>query len=97
MGAYGPQMTSEIACWNVRLGTLRDSVCHFFWREYLTLKSRTCSIGPTGMGSLAAGLAASLVLGARAIYWGPRQFIGAWDNLPGPWAIFWGRGQFTGS
>ena len=33
---------------------------HFFWREYLTLKSCKCSTGATGLGSPAAGLAAGL-------------------------------------
>ena len=33
---------------------------HFFWREYLTLKSCTCSTEATRMGSLAASLAAGL-------------------------------------
>ena len=36
------------------------AVCHFFRREYFTLKSCTCPTGATGMGSPATGLAASL-------------------------------------
>ena len=39
------------------------SVYHFFWQEFLTLKSCTCSTGATGatgMGSPAAGWAAGL-------------------------------------
>ena len=42
----------------VQLDSKTGSVCHFFWRE-LTLKSCTCSTGATGMGSPAAGLAAT--------------------------------------
>ena len=34
-------------------------VCHFFWREYLTLKSFKHSTGATGMGFSAAGLVAT--------------------------------------
>ena len=45
---------------HVQLYWETGSVCHFFWREYLTLKSCTCSTGVTGMGSPAAGWAAGL-------------------------------------
>ena len=44
---------------HVQLCSETGSVCHFFCREYLTLKSCTCSTGATGMGSPAANLAAT--------------------------------------
>ena len=45
---------------HVQLYSKTDSVCHFFWQEYLTLKSCTCSTGARGMASPAAGWAAGL-------------------------------------
>ena len=44
----------------VQLYSETGSVCHCFWREYLTLKSCTCSTRATDMGSPAAGWAAGL-------------------------------------
>ena len=56
---------------HVQLYSETGSVCHFFWREYLTLKSCTYSTGATGMGSpaagWAAGLAATLAAGLAAL------------------------------
>ena len=46
-------------------------MCHFFWWEYLTLTSWTCSTWASGMGSpaadLAAGLAATRAAGLAAL------------------------------
>ena len=42
-------------------------MCHFLWREYLTLKSCTCSTGATGTGSPAAGWAAGLAATLAAL------------------------------
>ena len=70
--ACEPQMRQELPVgMHVQLDPETGSVCHFFWREYLTLKRCTCSTGATGMGSpatdpgatWAAGLAALLVKG----------------------------------
>ena len=41
-------------------------MCHFFRHEHSALKSCTCSTGVTGMGSPAAGLAATLAAGLAA-------------------------------
>ena len=54
-------MSRELAVgMHVQLHSETGSVCHFFWREYLNLKSCTCSTGATGKGSPAAGWAAGL-------------------------------------
>jgi hypothetical protein len=57
--AYEPQMSRELSGgMHVQLYSETGSVCHFFQRGYLLLKSCTCSTGP--MGSPAAGWAAAL-------------------------------------
>ena len=52
---------------HIQLCSETGSVCLVFWREYLTLKSCTCSTGATGMGFPAADLAATWAAGLAAL------------------------------
>ena len=53
---------------HIQICSETGSGCHFFGREYLTLKGCTCSTGATGMGSLIADLAANWAAGLAAIF-----------------------------
>ena len=67
-GHMNQKMSQELPVGiHVQLYSETGSVCHFFWREYLTLKSCICSTGATGMGSPAAGLAVTWTAGLAAL------------------------------
>ena len=67
-GHMNHKMSQELPLgMHVQLCSETGSVCHFFWREYLTLKSCTCSTGVTRMGSPAADLAATWAAGLAAL------------------------------
>ena len=67
-GHMNHKMSQELPVgMHVQLCSEIGSVCHFFWREYLTLKSCTCSTGATRMGSPAADLAATWAAGLAAL------------------------------
>jgi len=68
--AHEPQNEPGTACRDACPAPLQiGSMCHFFWRRYLTLKSCTCSAThrATGMGSPAAGWAATCRAGLAAL------------------------------
>ena len=67
-GHMNHKMSQELPVgMHVQLCSEKGSVCHFFWQEYLTLKSCTCSTGATRMSSPAADLAATWAAGLAAL------------------------------
>ena len=76
MSAYEAQMSRGLSI-GMHSAVLRNWLCSgtqklalcatFFWWEYLTLKSCTCSTGATGIGAPAAGLAATQAAGLAAL------------------------------